>query len=228
MLVYGNGRIQDALYAEIHDTLDKVMDADVAAQRWSPYHIIYWHDTIANRDLPSIETNERLRSLYLRALKADPVLFVKLRLATLGAMLGHEWFEPEKYQNANGSGHPSFHDHLLNVDPNWRHLSELLGYAPVAHAFPEQARELLEWAGRIASTALQLIVCIIVALCFRLTPLAAVVAMGEIVRVGVFLLLAPASVFLYLYDMHLLGFLLPMLMLAEHAMRARGSAEGAR
>ncbi len=227
MLVYGKGRIQDALYADIHDTLDKVMDADVAAQRWSPYHIIYWHDTIANRDLPSIETNERLRSLYLSALKADPVLFVKLRLATLGGMLGHEWFEPKKYQT-NCSGHPSFHDHLLNVDPNWRHLSELLGYAPVAHAFPEQARELLEWTGRIASTALQLIVCIIVALCFRLTPLAAVVAMGEIVRVGVFLLLAPASVFLYLYDMHLLGFLLPMLMLAEHAMRARGSAEGAR
>lgn len=229
MLVYGKGRIPDTLYAEIHDTLDKVMDADVAAQRWSPYHIIYWHDTNAKRDVPSVETNEQLRGLYLRALKADPVLFLKLRLATFGAMLGHEWFEPESYPKANGSGHPSFNDHLLNVDPNWRHLSELLGYAPAAHALPEQARALLEWDGKIASTALQLIVCIVVALRFRRSPLAAVVAVGEIVRAGVFFLLAPASVFLYLYDMHLLGFLLPMMALTEQAVRAGGrTGEGAR
>lgn len=229
MLVYGKGRIPDALYADIHDTLDKVMDADVAGQRWSPYHIIYWHDTNAKRDVPSVETNERLRSLYLSAFKADPVLFMKLRLATFGAILGHEWFEPESHQKANGSGHPSFNDHLLNVDPNWRHLSELLGYAPAAHALPEQARALLEWAGRFASTAPQLIVCIVVALRFRRSPLAAVVAVGEIVRAGVFFLLAPASVFLYLYDMHLLGFLLPMLALTEQAVRAGGrTGEGAR
>lgn len=229
MLVYGKGRIPDGLYAEIHDTLDKVMDADVAAQRWSPYHIIYWHDTNAKRDVPTVETNEQLRGLYLRALKADPVLFLKLRLATFGAMLGHEWFEPESYLKANGSGHPSFNDHLLNVDPNWRHLSELLGYAPAAHALPEQARALLEWEGRIASTALQLIVCIVVALRFRRSPLAAVVALGEIVRAGVFFLLAPASVFLYLYDIHLLGFLLPMLALTEQAVRAgERVGEGAR
>lgn len=229
MLVHGKGRIPEALYTEIHDTLNKVMDADVAVQRWSPYHIIYWHDTNTKRGIPSVETTERLRNLYISALKADPVLFVKVRLATFCAMLGHEWFEPEFYQKANGSGHPSFHDHLLNAKPNWQHLSELLGYAQAAHPFAQQVRALLEWQGKIASTALQLIVCIVVALYFRRNPLSAVVALGEIVRAGVFFLFAPASVFFYLYDMHLLGFLLPMLALSEQAQRAGDRAkEGGR
>lgn len=229
MLVYGKGRIPDALYTDIRDTLGKVMDADVAIQRWSPYHIIYWHDTNGERGIPSVETNNQLRTLYLHAFKSDPVLFIKLRLATFGGMLGHDWFEPEEYQKANGSGHPSFHNHLLTTDPNWRHLSELLGYSPAPHALPDLTQSLLDWEARVASTVPQLIVCIVVALCFRRTPLAAVVALGEIVRAGVFFLLAPASVFFYLYDMHLLGFLLPMMALTEHAMRSGGrSMEGER
>lgn len=161
--------------------------------------------------------------------QAMPVFVYGLRLATFGAMLGNEWFEPERYQKANGSGHPSFHDHLLTIDPTWQHLSELLGYAPAAHALPEQARALLEWEGRFASTVLQLIVCIVVALSFSRSPLAAVVALGEIVRAGVFFFLAPASVFFYLYDIQLLGFLLPMLVLTERAVRAGGQIrEGVR
>lgn len=228
MLVYGKGRIPDALYTDIHDTLDKVMDADVATQLWSPYNIVYWHETHAKRGVPSIETSEQLSRLYRRALKADPVLFIKLRLATFGAMLGHDWFELEGYQKSSAHKHPSFHDHLVSIDPHSRHLSELFGYAPTAHAHPEKVQALLRWESKFASSMLQLIVCVIVVLRFRRSPLAAVVALAEIVRAGVFFLFAPASVFLYLYDLHLLGFLLPMLAMTEQAVRMRDNVEVAR
>lgn len=220
MLVYGQGRIPEALYSKIHSALDTVMDVDVAVQHWSPYHIKYWHETIGKRDVPTVEVAAQLQSLYLRTLEADPALFLKLRLATFSAMLGHDWFELRSYPNANNSGHPVFFDHLLNQAPGWKSLSEILGYSPTAHIYPELVQALLDWAAKIASSTPQLIVCIFVALRFRHHPLTAVVATGELVRAGVFFFFAPASVFLYLYDMQLIGFLLPMMVLAEQSVRA--------
>lgn len=222
VLVLGRDRVPEALYTEIHSTLDKVVDVEHAVQHWSPYHIIYWHQTIGKREVPSVETNAQLRNLYLLAWKSDPMLLMKLRLATFGALLGHEWFEPENYQKANGSGRPSFHDHLLATAPGWQLLTELFGFAAQAHPFPAQTQALLDWEAKLASTVPQILICLIVALRFRRHPLAAVVALGELVRAGVFFLLAPASVFFYLYDMHLLGFLLPMMALTEQAVRTHG------
>jgi hypothetical protein len=221
VLAKGKGRIPDDLYAEISAALNKVTDVELAVQEWSPYEIVYWHKALAKRENPSVETIRQLRNLYVRSLSADPVLFMQLRLATFGAMLGHAWFELGTYPKTNSNGHPSFYDHLLTADPQWQLMTELLSYRPAAHPYPDLTRALLDWEEKVASTALQFIVCIVIALGFRRHPLAAAVAVGEIARAGVFLLFAPASVFLYIYDMHLLGFLLPMMALAEQAVRTR-------
>lgn len=218
MLVYGRGRVPEDLLLQIQKTLDMIMDVDVAQQRWTPYNIIYWHQTTSNRATPTAATNKQLRALYVEAFFADPALFLHLRLATFGATLGHSWFEPEGYQKSSGVGHPSFHDHLLSQDSNWKQLTELSGFEPTAHPFPSLTRSLLDWSGKVASSVLQLVICIGVLLQFRKYPLTAVIAAGEMVRAAVFFLFEPASVFLYLYDLHLLGFLLPMLALLEQSL----------
>ena len=220
MLVHGKDRIPDDLYVEISGSLNKVMDVEYAVQNWTTYDIGYWHQTHNKRDIPSDGTIKQLRSLYIRSLCTAPVLFIKLRLATFGAMLGYEWFELGSFKITSGNW-PTFVDHLLTEDPNWRHRVELLGYSPKAHFHANFTRALLDWGTKVTSTGLQFIVCIVIALRFRRHPLAAVVAVGEVVRAGIFFLLAPAAVFLYLYDLHLLGFLLPMMALTEQAIRSK-------
>lgn len=225
MLLYGEGRLAESQRAQIRATLDKVMDVNVAEKSWTPYHIRYWHDTYKQRPTPTPELIKELRGVFVGAITADPVLFFKVRLASFVGTLGHSWFNPVQKGGFFALGQVTiveFFDHLQSDTPYWAHLAELHGYASDAHPFPEVLTSLRTWSAMMASNVLQLIVCIVVALRFRRSPLAAVVAVGEIVRAGVFFLLAPASVFLYLYDMHLLGFLLPMLALTEQAVRARG------
>jgi hypothetical protein len=231
MLVNGEGRISEAQRTQIRSVLDTVMDVAAAEKQWTPYNIIYWHESYQQRPRPTPETLDALRKTFVSSILTNPSLFLQLRLATFSATLGHTWFYPGGPQDPAGErlGKVVFPDHLQSDNPHWIRLSELHGFVSNAHALPEQVKWLREWSGKMASNVLPLIVCIVVALRFRRSPLAAVVAVGEIVRAGVFFLLAPASVFLYLYDMHLLGFLLPMMALTEQAVRAGGrTGEGAR
>lgn len=54
---------------------------------------------------------------------------------------------------------------------------------------------------------------------FKRTPFTAVIACAALIRAMVFFFFAPASVFLYLYELQLIGFMLPMLMLIEYKVR---------
>jgi hypothetical protein len=219
MLVYGRGRIPEELLVQISTTLDRVMDVNAAMQQWSPYNIIYWHATASSRATPTPAINAQLRKLYIESLAADPILFLRLRLATFVATLGHPWLAPVEYEKRNGSGYPAFHDHLLSKDLDWKHISELSGFPSSAHPFPSLAQSFLDWSAKVASSVIQLMICIILVCSFRKYPLTATIALGEIARAGIFFLFQPASVFLYLYDLHLLGLLLPLLAFIEQAFR---------
>lgn len=215
VLVHGGDRLTPELHAELSAVLDKVMDVEYATQHWSPYNVIYWHETSAKREMPSPEVIRQLRNIYVRAFLADPALFLRVRLVTFASTLGHDWFALPKLTQANHSGHPSFHDHLLATEGNWARLSQLQGFRENAHPSPQLARTLLNWSAHWASSAWALLVCVVVLARFRRHPLSAVLALAEVARTMVFFFFAPASVFLYLYDLHLLGFILPMLALAE-------------
>lgn len=214
MLALDKSRLPEPLRRDLRETLDKVLDVDHAIKHWSPSHIRYWHESMERRGAPSDETNRHLQKLYVQAMLADPLTFLEIRLTTFAEMLGYTGF---RYTTDQGAS--TFHDHLLTHSESWRRLSEILGFAPSAHPYPEAAEALLAWQKKNIGTLLQLLICVAVALRFGRHPLASAVAVGELARAGVFFFFAPASVFLYLYDMHILGLLLPLLALTEQSVR---------
>lgn len=213
-LVHGRGRIPEPLYEENRRALAQVLDVEHARKNWSAYNVVYWHQT--NKGPVSEALGKNLRKLYVRTMVADPLLFLHLRMATFGAMLGHDWFGFDGQQR-DEAGHPSFNDHLLTDDPNWKQLVQLYGYSARegGHVAPRWTVAFLEWSERTSSNLLPLVLCVAALLMFRRAPLSAVVALSELARAGVFFLFAPASVYLYLYDLHLIGFVLPLLAWAE-------------
>lgn len=215
MLASNRSTLPEPLRKDLRETLDKVLDVDHAIKHWSPSHIRYWHESMERRAVPTDETNRHLQKLYVQVVLADPLTFLEIRLATFMEMLGYAGFRYAPPQRA-----AIFHDHLLTQSEGWRRLSEILGFAPTGHPFPDAAKSLLSWQEKNIGTLVQLLVCIAVAFRFRRHPLASAIAAGEIARAGVFFLFAPASVFLYLYDLHILGLLLPLLALTEQSVRS--------
>lgn len=165
-------------------------------------------------------TIAHLRRLYVQALLADPLLFLKLRLETFGVTLGHSVFDLGRVHASDIGRHPNFHDHLSKNSAGWMRITQVAGFAPSAHPLEALAVTLQSWTARIASSLLPLLICLVVILRIRQNPLCGILALGTLARAGLFFFLEPASVFLYLHDLHLLGFLLPMLLVAERAMRA--------
>lgn len=219
MLVHGPDRLEPKLLAELSAVLDKVVDVEYAKQHWSPHNVIYWHETSSKREMPSPEIIRQLQTMYIRALIADPILFLHLRLATFASMLGQDWFALPNLTQANHNGHPSFYDHLLASEGNWAHLYQLQGFRKNSHPYPQLTQALLDWSAYWANNFWALLICGAVLARFTRHPLSAVLALAEIARAIVFFFFAPASVFLYLYDLHLVGFILPMLALAEQGLR---------
>lgn len=215
ILAHGQSGVPAPLLSDLRTTLDKVLDIDAAKKNWSPYHIIYWHESSILRGVPEEATIKHLRSLYIQTLLADPVLFMRVRLMTFSVTLGHALLDPDGVYIESIGRYPNFHDHLSTDDVNWRRIAQVAGFSPNAHADKAMTAAFINWTSRVASSYLPLLICFAVLLGFKKNPLCAVLALGAIARTGLFLMLEPASVFLYLYDMHFLGFLLPMLVLVE-------------
>lgn len=228
VLVRGRGQMDDAERAELRAILDKVMDISVAEKQWTPYNIIYWHETASLRPVPDRDVIRALRAIFVKTAVTHPVLFFEMRLATFVGTLGHTWETPEGgAKSALNHGLGGFHDHLQTDSPQWKRTAEIYGFAPDAHLSSHAAKMLQEWSSSTASTVLPLLLCLAIALRIRRHPCASIIAIGELMRAAVFFLLAPASVFLYLFDLHILGFLLPLLAGTEvAARRRRNSLEG--
>ena len=220
MLVHGKNSLPAPLLADLRTSLDKVLDVAVAQKSWSPYNIIYWHETAGKRGIPDSMAIAKLRSLYVQVLLANPLLFVKLRLETFGATLGYSVSDLGIVHASDIGRYPNFHDHLLKNSAEWMHITQVAGFAPSAHPVEALAMAMQSWTSRIASSVLPLLICLLVIVRFKQNPLCGILALGAIARAGLFFFLEPAAVFLYLYDLHLMGFLLPMLLMAERAMRA--------
>jgi predicted outer membrane lipoprotein len=222
MLIYGKEALPAPLYADIKAELNQIMDVDHAINNWTPYNVVYWHQTSNQRPLPSDAVNKQLQHLYVRSMIEAPLLFLKLRTATFGPILGHDWNSLGKNYDANPAAHPSFHDHLLNPDPHWRQQTAIFtGFSTDGHPYPGASQALLTWNAKMASSVGQLLICLLVALFgWRRAPLSSVIALSLLARSAIFFLFAPASVFLYLYDLHFIGILIPFLAITEYFSRS--------
>ena len=81
------------------------------------------------------------------------------------------------------------------------------------------------WYERIALGGPQVLFALVLLFGFRRFPATALLAAALLLRVAVFWLMQPASVFLYLAELQILGTLLPLLAWTEWRLR---SAEGHR
>lgn len=92
MLVYGKDTLDPQLYKDIYASLNKIMDVEYALKNWSPYNVVYWHQTASERPLPTSEVSKKLTELYFISAIKEPVLFLHLRLSAFTAILGKDVF----------------------------------------------------------------------------------------------------------------------------------------
>ena len=60
MLVHGQHSLPLPLTADLRTTLNTVLDVEVAQKMWSPYNIIYWHETAGKRGIPDSDDHRAL------------------------------------------------------------------------------------------------------------------------------------------------------------------------
>lgn len=212
MLKFGQDSLPPDTAAHTRTVLDRLIDVDYGLAHWSPYNIVYWHQTASKRPPPTDAALKDLRGTFLRLALHNPALFVKLRLATLASNLGYGGAVGGMQMNAADFEGQSFYDHLVDPHGPIPKFRWLYGFFPSNHLWPQAAMALRHWTATIATHLPQLALCLIALACFRRYPPCALIAAGTVARVGVFFLFAPASVFLYLYDLQLIGFCLPFLM----------------
>ena len=202
-------------------TLDKVLKVDYSVEHWTPSDVIYWHQS--DKGPPSPETlSELQRAFVVNALK-HPLEFFTLRTATFLKALGVDsaaaWIAGGHI--ARPFSLPPYFDHLAGDDAHWRSMVALAHYRPAAHLYPSVTATVYSWYERIALALPQLIFAVVVAIGFRRHPVASLVAVALLVRAALFWLMQPASVFLYLGELQILGTLLPLLAWLEWRQRAR-------
>jgi len=220
MLVYGKDKLDPILYHEISDSLNQIMDIDYALKNWSPYNVVYWHQTASQRPLPSTEVSTKLTKLYFKSMLQEPLLFLHLRLSTFTAILGQDFFPlPPLPSPQFGLSSPALTDHLLATTNPWKQTVEVMGFGPHPHFSTQLMQKFLSWSDLVANSLLQLLICLVAIGLFRYNPFSAVVALAIVVRCVVFFFFAPASVYLYLYELQLMGFAMPVMMLVEWKMR---------
>ncbi|MBY4897152.1 hypothetical protein [Cupriavidus sp. AU9028] len=206
--------LPEALQERLFSSLDRVMDARYAISHWSPYHIFYWHDTSGSRQKPGNAELAALRSLYLELMVKEPLLFLRLRTATFGGLIGHPWYRLDAYPPLD-----YMDDWLASSSPEQIRVRELYGFSGRGHPFPAVTAFAETLAKKTMSHLPQLIVLIIALPFYRRCPIAATIALAVLARTAIFYLFAPAAIYLYLYDVHLAGLLMPMLLAVEHAYR---------
>ena len=203
-------------------TLDKVLNVEESIDRWTPSDVVYWHQTEKGQGTPEILA-ELQRAFVFNALR-HPVEFATLRTVTslkawgmnnAAAWLASKYIDRPFIQ-------PPYFDHLAGNDAYWRSMVVLAGYRPAAHLFPVMTAKVYAWYERIALTVPQLICALVLAFGFRWFPATALLATALLLRAGVFWLLQPASVFLYLAEFQIIGSLLPLLAWSEWHQRKSG------
>lgn len=215
ILVYGKEKISAQFYNEIYTKLDRVIDADFAIKNWSPYNVVYWHQTAANRPLPTKENISDLNKLYLKTIVKAPSLFLQLRLSTFSAILGKDISGLPQTSSPSFSILPGFSDHLLDVHRPWSVTNELMGFRASSHFDSANTNLLMKWSDIVNFTYCQIAMCLLALLLCVRCPIAAIISLGLLARCAIFFLFAPASVTFYLYELQIIGFALPILMYYE-------------
>jgi hypothetical protein len=201
---------------ELGNTLNKVINIDRTKNYWSPYDIVYWHQF--NKGAPDPEVLAKLGQQYRSLCFKEFPLFLRMRLATFCGTLGHiplgnrfvDWSS-----NRQVDACVSFNDHFVSQDPKWQQMRAMIGFSQDAHPFDAQVKFLLRYWGQIGTLLPQLLLVGICVLFLRMAPEVGILALAELCRVGVFLAFEPASVFLYLSELLILGVVLPLLLLAS-------------
>lgn len=219
MLVYGKDTLDPQLYKDIYASLNKIMDVEYALKNWSPYNVVYWHQTASERPLPTSEVSKKLTELYFISAIKEPVLFLHLRLSAFTAILGKDVFPLPPIASPQFNILPGLSDHLLTTTNPWKQTVELMGFGPHPHLSVDVMKSLMKWSDYISSNFLQILICLMAIVFFKRAPFSAVIACAALIRATVFFFFAPASVFLYLYELQLIGFMLPMLILIEYKVR---------
>lgn len=212
MLKIGQNQLSASTSAQTREVLDRLIDVDFSLAHWSPYEIVYWHQTHTERAPPTDADIRDLQKTYVRLALENPVLFIKIRLATFASNLGFSGSVDGLRMPSNSFEFQSFYDQLTDPGGSMKKFQWLYSFAPEGHHWIDSLRSLRHWTATVATHIPQLIVCLVALAWFRRYPPCAVLAAGTIARVCVFFLFAPASVFLYLYDLQLIGFCLPFLM----------------
>lgn len=211
--------------AELSTTLNKVLKVDHSIEHWTPSDVVYWHQTEKGQGTPEILA-ELQKAFVMNAIK-HPLEFATLRTITslkaLGMDAASAWLA-QKYIDRPFLQPPYF-DHLAGKDAHWQSMVVLAGYRPPAHLFPEVMTRVHSWYERIAMGAPQVLFALVLLFGFCRFPATSLLAAALLLRVAVFWLMQPASVFLYLAELQILGTLLPLLAWTEWRLRI---AEGRR
>lgn len=215
----------DALSSEervaLGDTLEKVLKVDFSVEHWTPSDVIYWHQS--DKGHPSVATLAELRRTFVVYALRHPIEFFTLRTATFVKALGMDsaaaWIAKGHIDRPFSL--PPYFDHLAGNDAHWRSMVALAGYQPPEHLSPDLTAKMYAWYERIALGIPQLLFALLVAVGFRRHPATSLLAAALLGRAALFWLMQPASVFLYLGELQVLGTLLPLLAWSEWRQRAR-------
>lgn len=215
ILVYGKERIDPQFYNELFTKLDHVIDVDFAIKNWSPYNVVYWHQTAANRPLPTKKDISDLNKLYVKAFMQTPLLFIQLRLSTFSAILGKDISNLKPTPSPSFSILPGYSDHLLDIHRPWSVTNELMGFRASPHFHYKSTEFLMKWSDLVNLAYCQVVLCLLALLLCVRCPISAIISLGLLARCAIFFLFAPASVTFYLYELQIIGFALPILMYCE-------------
>ncbi|MBY4898124.1 hypothetical protein [Cupriavidus sp. AU9028] len=198
--------------------LAPLFDLKAAVSHWKPHHVIWWHEAVEGKPAPTAEQIASLQRHYIRTALQDPLRFLRMRAAMFLSTLGHKWIAVPPVPAAPGA--QVLLDRLtMPHDAQAGATARLIGFDPALRPWPALAERLFRFADAVATTLPQLVICIVMLFCVRWTPVAAVLALALLGRAAVFFFFAPADALLYLFDLHVLGFLLPGMAVYELSRR---------
>lgn len=205
-------------------TLQKVLKVDYSIENWTPSDIIYWHQSHRGPGTP--KTLAELQKAFVMNALRHPAEFVTLRTATSLKALGMDnaaaWLAKNHIDRT--LRRVPYYDHVANQEAYWQSMVLLSGYRPPQHLFPEAAEKVLAWYSDVALATPQLLIALALLLGFRRFPATSLLAGAVVLRAALFWLAQPASVFLYLAELQILGALLPVLAWIEWRQRSRTTA----
>lgn len=211
--------------AELSAVLGKVLNVDYSIEHWAPSDVIYWHRTHKGPGTPE-SLAELQRAFVVNAIR-HPVEFAMLRTATALKALGMDntaaWMVREYIDRP--LRRVPYYDHFSSDEARSKDMAILAGYRSTMHAYPALTEKVLSWYERLALGTPQLLLAFALLLGFRMLPAASLVAAALLARTAVFWLLQPASVFMYLAELQILGSLLPLMAWMEWRQRSLSTSD---